>query len=140
MVNNIILSLLCNLIMVPYLFSQDSPKVPNSIRIDNIVLNIKPGAKEIIQIEVDALHANEKYFQIFIDRIQIYFPIIERILEEENVPDDLKYLSVQESALIPDAVSSSNAVGFWQFKSETGKEYGLSINDDVDERKNIISS
>ena len=140
MVNNIILSLLCNLIMVPYLFSQDPPKVPNSIRIDNIVLNIKPGTKEIIQIEVDALHANEKYFQIFIDRIEIYFPIIERILKEENVPDDLKYLSVQESALIPDAVSSSNAVGFWQFKSETGKEYGLSINDDVDERKNIISS
>lgn len=140
MVNKIILSLLCYTIIVPYLYSQESPKVPNSLRIDNIVLNIKPEAKEIIQIEVDALHANEKYFQIFIDRIQIYFPIIERILEEENVPDDLKYLSVQESALIPDAVSSSNAVGFWQFKSETGKDYGLSINDDVDERKNIISS
>ena len=46
--------------------SQNSPKVPNSIRIDNILLNIKPEAKEIIQIEVDALHANQKYFQIFI--------------------------------------------------------------------------
>ena len=120
--------------------SQNSPKVPNSIRIDNILLNIKPEAKEIIQIEVDALHANQKYFQIFIDRINIYFPIIENILEEENVPDDLKYLSVQESALISDAVSSSNAVGFWQFKSETGKEYGLNINSKIDERKNIFSS
>ena len=56
--------------------SQNSPKVPNSIRIDNILLNIKPEAKEIIQIEVDALHANQKYFQIFIDRINIYLSLI----------------------------------------------------------------
>ncbi|GIS49209.1 MAG: hypothetical protein Ct9H90mP22_7970 [Gammaproteobacteria bacterium] len=53
--------------------SQNSPKVPNSIRIDNILLNIKPEAKEIFQIEVDALHANQKYFQIFmIELISIF--------------------------------------------------------------------
>ena len=97
-------------------FSQNSPRVPDKIRIDNMVLNISSDVIPIIQNEVDALHINDKYFQIFVDRVNIYFPIIERILREEEMPDDLKYLALQESALIPDAVSSSNAVGFWQFK------------------------
>ena len=105
-----------------------------------MVLNISDDVIPIIQNEVDAIHLNEKYFQIFIDRINIYFPIIEKILEEEDMPDDLKYLALQESALISDAVSSSNAVGFWQFKKETAEDYGLTVDDKVDERKNIISS
>ena len=105
-----------------------------------MVLNISDDVIPITQNEVDAIHLNEKYFQIFIDRINIYFPIIEKILEEEDMPDDLKYLALQESALISDAVSSSNAVGFWQFKKETAEDYGLTVDDKVDERKNIISS
>ena len=121
-------------------FSQNSPRVPDKIRIDNMVLNISSDVIPIIQNEVDALHINDKYFQIFVDRVNIYFPIIERILREEEMPDDLKYLALQESALIPDAVSSSNAVGFWQFKKETAEDYGLIINDKIDERKNIVSS
>ena len=121
-------------------FSQNSPSVPDKIRIDNMVLNISNDVIPIIQNEVDALHMNDKYFQIFVDRINIYFPVIERILKEEEMPDDLKYLALQESALIPDAVSSSNAVGFWQFKKETAEDYGLIVNDKVDERKNIVSS
>ena len=120
-------------------FSQNSPRVPDKIRIDNMVLNISSDVIPIIQNEVDALHINDKYFQIFVDRVNIYFPIIERILREEEMPDDLKYLALQESALIPDAVSSSNAVGFWQFKKETAEDYGLIINDKIDERKNIVS-
>ena len=86
------------------------------------------------------MHANTKYFNAIIDKINIYFPVIEEILEEENVPMDFKYLSLQESSLIPDAVSSSNAVGFWQFKSTTAKTYGLNINNLVDERRNVVSS
>ncbi len=105
-----------------------------------MVLNISDDVIPIIQNEVDALHINDKYFQIFVDRINIYFPVIERILKEEEMPDDLKYLALQESALIPDAVSSSNAVGFWQFKKETAEDYGLTVNDKIDERKNIVSS
>ena len=121
-------------------YSQNSPKVPEKIRIDNMLLNISNDVIPIIQNEVDAIHLNKKYFQIFIDRINIYFPIIERILEEDEMPDDLKYLALQESALISDAVSSSQAVGFWQFKKETAEDYGLLVNNKVDERKNIVSS
>ena len=105
-----------------------------------MVLHISKNISSTIQSEVDALHLNKKYFQIFIDRINIYFPIIERILEEEEMPNDLKFLALQESSLKSEAVSSSNAVGFWQFKKETGEEYDLVINDKIDERKNIVSS
>ena len=120
--------------------AQPTPEVPEKIRIDNMVLHISENISSTIQSEVDALHLNKKYFQIFIDRINIYFPIIERILEEEEMPNDLKFLALQESSLKSEAVSSSNAVGFWQFKKETGEEYGLVINDKIDERKNIVSS
>ena len=121
-------------------FSQDIPQVPEVITVDKIRLKINEDARNEIQIEVDALHANKKYFNAIIDKINIYFPVIEEILEEENVPMDFKYLSLQESSLIPDDVSSSNAVGFCQFKSSTAKTYGLNINNLVDERRNVVSS
>ena len=122
------------------LFSQNIPQVPELVTLDKIRLKINEDARNEIQIEVDALHANRKYFNAIIDKINIYFPVIEKILEEENVPTDFKYLSLQESSLIPDAISSSNAVGFWQFKSTTAKTYGLNINNLVDERRNVVSS
>lgn len=65
-----------------------------------------------------------------------YFPIIERILAEEGVPDDLKYLAVAESSL-SNASSPAGAKGVWQFMSATGKGYGLEINDEVDERYHL---
>jgi hypothetical protein len=65
-----------------------------------------------------------------------YFPTIERILKEEGVPDDLKYIAVAESAL-RNETSSAGAKGIWQFMSATGKGYGLEINDEVDERYEI---
>ena len=62
-----------------------------------------------------------------------YFPRIEEILKEEGVPDDFKYLAVAESSL-QNVVSPAKAVGFWQFLAGTGKDYGLEIRDEVDER------
>lgn len=64
----------------------------------------------------------------------VYFPIFERILREHGMPEELKYLSILESALNPKIVSRAKAVGLWQFMSFTGKEYGLTINEFVDER------
>lgn len=65
-----------------------------------------------------------------------YFPIIERILAEEGVPDDFKYLAVAESNL-RNVVSSASAKGFWQFRKLAAKELGLEVNDEVDERYHI---
>lgn len=65
-----------------------------------------------------------------------YFPTIERILAEEGVPDDLKYLAVAESGL-SNATSVAGAKGVWQFMAPTGKAFGLEINGEVDERYHL---
>lgn len=68
---------------------------------------------------------------------EYYFPIYESILDQYDLPIEIKYLSVIESALNQKAVSVSGAVGLWQFMPYTGKIYGLEINSYVDERKSI---
>ncbi len=73
--------------------------------------------------------------EAMLGRTAIYYPLFDRLLAEFGLPSDLKYLSVVESALDAHAVSRSGAVGLWQFMPPTGKEYGLSINSRVDERK-----
>tara|TARA_Y100001980_G_C14556918_1_gene353787 strand:- start:73145 stop:75172 length:2028 start_codon:yes stop_codon:yes gene_type:complete len=116
------------------------PKVPESIEIAGMKLRITHEAQREIQKDVNALRASEKYFNIKLDRANLYFPIIEKVLREEGVPDDLKFLSLQESALISDQVSTSDAVGYWQFKDFTAREVGMRVDSKVDERKNVVSS
>lgn len=70
-------------------------------------------------------------------RANLYFPIIEPILAREGVPDDFKYLAVIESSLNPRAYSPAKAAGIWQFLASTGREYGLEVNDEVDERYHV---
>ena len=65
-----------------------------------------------------------------------FLPVIEKILKEENVPNDLKYLCIAESNL-ENVVSPAKATGFWQFMEATGKTYGLEINEYVDERYHL---
>lgn len=69
-------------------------------------------------------------------RAQKYFPIIEPILKENGIPEDFKYLSVIESGLT-NAVSPAGARGFWQIMKTTGRENGLEINSNVDERYHL---
>lgn len=68
-------------------------------------------------------------------RTVLYFPLFDEYLQENGLPENLKYLSVVESALDPHATSPVGAVGLWQFMPGTGKEYGLEIDDMVDERR-----
>jgi hypothetical protein len=71
-----------------------------------------------------------------IKRANRFFPVIEPILKKNKIPDDMKYLCVAESGL-RNVVSPAKAEGFWQFLSGTGKEYGLEVNDDIDERYHL---
>jgi len=66
-----------------------------------------------------------------------YFSIIEPILKEKGIHEDFKYLAVAESGLNPRAVSPAQAVGFWQFLSGTARDYGLEVNNEIDERYHI---
>ena len=77
---------------------------------------------------------------LWLKRSRRYLPHIEKILKENNMPDDLKYVAVAESALRPHSASRRGAVGFWQFMAGTGREYGLTINRRIDERRNIFAS
>jgi membrane-bound lytic murein transglycosylase D len=76
---------------------------------------------------------------LLIKRANKYFPVLEPLLKKHGLPDDFKYLCVAESALI-DETSSAGAAGFWHFMKGTGKEFGLEINKNVDERYDIEKS
>lgn len=76
---------------------------------------------------------------LLIKRAHKYFPIIEPILEANGVPDDFKYLAVAESGL-QNVVSPAGATGFWQIMPATGREYGLEINSNVDERYHLAKA
>ena len=71
---------------------------------------------------------------LIIKRANRLFPIVEPILKEYGVPEDFKYLMIIESNGDPEAYSSAKAGGLWQFLERTGRDYGLEINDGIDER------
>ena len=73
---------------------------------------------------------------LMIKRANKFFPQIEKILKEEGVPDDFKYLALIESGL-ENVTSSAGAKGFWQILRTTGRELGLEVNSNVDERYNV---
>ncbi|MEZ0483235.1 LysM peptidoglycan-binding domain-containing protein [Fibrella aquatica] len=117
-----------------------TPTVPDQLTFADLTVRFQPDARRLIQQDINALMSNRQYWNAKLDRALLYFPIIETILLSNGIPTDFKYLALQESSLTPDAVSSSQAVGFWQFKRETAQDYGMLVNGEVDERKNISSS
>lgn len=76
---------------------------------------------------------------LYLKRMTKFFPIVEPILKKYNVPDDFKYLLVVESGMT-NVVSPAKAEGYWQFMKNTAIEYGLEVNDEVDERYDIEKS
>jgi len=83
----------------------------------------------------DHLQNRQTLLKIWIERSHTYFPMIEEIFAEEEVPDELKYLALGESSLRPTVRSSAGAVGMWQFMYGTARASGLEINTYVDERR-----
>ena len=73
---------------------------------------------------------------LLIKRAHKYFPVIEPMLKKYGIPDDFKYLAVAESGLENNS-SSAGAAGFWHFLKSSAKEYGLEVNQNVDERYNL---
>jgi membrane-bound lytic murein transglycosylase D len=116
------------------------PAIPNSMIFFGERINLED---EDIRERLDREIVTNAYFQssttFALKRANRYFPEIERILEEENVPEDFKFLAVIESNL-SEVTSPAGANGFWQFMPATAKEFGLIINDEVDERMNLSKS
>lgn len=115
-------------------------KLPKNL---NLAGERVPLEKEDIKERMDRELLVNTYWQsnglLLIKRANKYFPLLEPLLKKYGLPDDFKYLCVAESALI-DETSSAGAAGFWHFLKGTGKEFGLEINANVDERYDIEKS
>ncbi|MSP08317.1 MAG: LysM peptidoglycan-binding domain-containing protein [Chitinophagaceae bacterium] len=86
------------------------------------------------------LKSRKKSFERLMAISEFYFPMFEEAMARQNVPLEIKYLAVVESALNPKAVSRVGATGLWQFMFQTGKQYGLNINTYVDDRSDPLKA
>jgi membrane-bound lytic murein transglycosylase D len=96
--------------------------------------------KERLEREMLVALDNSDDVILWLKRSGRYFPYIEKVLRNNSLPDDLKYVVIAESSLKPLATSGKGAVGFWQFIENTGVKYGMKINNDIDERRSIYAS
>jgi hypothetical protein len=96
--------------------------------------------KERLEREMLLTLDNSDDVILWLKRANRYFPHIEKVLKDKSLPDDLKYIAIAESGLKPHAASNKGAVGYWQFIESTGIKYGMEISNDIDERRNLISS
>lgn len=104
-------------------------------RLEAMECIVKPRFNTSVENYIKGYFARDAYkTKLVLARTVTYFPIFEEYLTKHNMPDDLKYLAIVESALNPKAVSRVGATGLWQFMKETGIGHGLKINSRVDER------
>ena len=99
-----------------------------------------PDVKERLERELLLSLDNSDDVILWLKRANRYFPHIEKVLKNNSLPDDLKYIVIAESSLKPLVASNKGAVGFWQFIESTGNKYGMKINNDIDERRNFFIS
>jgi membrane-bound lytic murein transglycosylase D len=116
------------------------PDVPAEMNVAGIHLVLSEEAQRLVQQKADGLCRHQPSFQARVDLADASFPIIDRVLKEEGVPLDFRYLALQESALMGNARSNHEAVGYWQLKQETATGLGLSVNTAVDERQHLTAS
>jgi len=121
------------------LTSEEDHNVLNRLNNLESIVDIK-YSKEVKSRIKNYVKTYPRGSEIILGRASIYFPIIENKIRERNLPEDLKFLAVVESALKADALSKSKATGLWQFVKGTGRMYGLEINRTIDERKDPIKS
>ena len=119
---------------------QNLPPIPKSIVLFGEKISLED---EDIRERLDREIMANAYFHsqtiLNMKRAARYFSQIEAILKQENIPNDFKYLPVIESNLA-NVTSPAGAKGYWQFMPETGREYNLIIDDEVDERYNLEKS
>jgi len=118
--------------------------IPDSIyikRLSTLPFEFKMTYNPIVKsyIELYTVKIKDK-LEIIIGLSDFYFPIFDEVLKAYQLPNELKYIPIIESALNPRAVSRAHAVGLWQFMRTTGKENGLAIGNSIDERRGLIES
>ncbi len=115
-----------------------SPEVPASVKICDQTIDLdRVDMYERFDRELSSIVYTHGTTLLIIKRANKYFPEMSKILKQYGVPQDLLYLACVESSLNQRAYSPAKAAGFWQFIPSTAKEYGLEVNDEIDERYNI---
>jgi len=107
---------------------------------DEVVPLQDPEVRERMEKELLLSLWDRDQAVLWLKRSSRYLPVIETMLAEAGLPDDLKYIALAESALRPHVGSAKGAIGFWQFLPETGRRYGLTVNKQIDQRRNLITS
>ena len=100
-------------------------------------LEYNPALEKVIN---SYLKHRKKYYPALMARAKYYFPMFERYLDQYDIPLEMKYLAIVESALRPDARSWVGATGLWQFMYGTGIQFDLKVNSYVDERQDPVKS
>ena len=109
-------------------------------RLDSISRDVQLDYNEYVQTEIDNYLLQRSDIAHEIGLARYYFPIYEKAFREAGIPDEIKYLSIVESQLNPNAVSRVGATGPWQFMSSTARLYGLTIDEYTDERRDPVQS
>ncbi len=109
-------------------------------RLDSIKKDIQLDYNDFVQNYIDLYAHNRDEMGQVLGLTKYYFPIYEKAFKDAGIPDEIKYLSIVESKLDPNAVSRVGATGPWQFMATTGKMYGLNTNEYVDERRDPIQA
>jgi len=99
-----------------------------------------PQNRERFEKEMLVSLGNRYQVILWLKRTTRFFPTIERVLSENGLPEDLKYLAIAESALRVHAGSPKGAMGVWQLMPQTARKYGLTVNSQVDERRSFYLS
>jgi len=114
------------------------PEVPRQVTFAGQTIDLtRYDLRERMDRELTAFTYTHSTTSMMIKKANRYFPIVEPILQANGIPDDFKYLMVIESNLNTLARSPAGAAGLWQFMEGTGKEFGLEVNKNIDERYNI---
>ncbi|MBD5180768.1 MAG: lytic transglycosylase domain-containing protein [Bacteroidales bacterium] len=115
-----------------------NPEIPAEIRFADQTIDLdRVDMYERLDRELTSMTYTHGNTLLLIKRANKYFPILEPILKKNGVPSDLLYLACVESVLNPRALSPAKAAGLWQFMPATARQYGLEVNEFVDERYNI---
>ena len=120
--------------------TNQAPKLPEQMEFFNQSLSLSDiDIKERLDREMLVNTYFQSSTSLAIKRSARYFPALKRILKEEGVPEDFKYLCVIESNL-SNVISPAGAAGFWQFMPGTAPEYGLKVTPEIDERNHLEKS
>jgi len=109
-------------------------------RLDSIEKTVPLTYNEYVQKYIDIYSGRKEMMGRMLGMSDYYFPIFERALKSLNIPEEIKYLPIIESSMNPHAVSRVGATGLWQFMFGTAREYGLNMDNFVDDRKDPIQA